>query len=597
MEKNIPIDQLFKNKLSNGQEQLNLGAWANMERILDGKNPYAEEESNKKRRILPLFLALFILIGGALTAGYIKITEKSSAKNDSLVENNQPVIIQKGAVETISPNESNDAAINASTSNPTSTPKESIIEPKNELKTDINAIAKIKNSNYKKDQNTIKSKLTHHSSTINQSNNTTEISKSNIKTSSNAQNTNSLVSNNETIEKTIIHSGKNKLDEMKNNPKNQNTSNENKSKITKTTSKKDTISVIEIKEKTTKNRMSKKIEYDTLGKYSKVVETIVNEIEEENKPLAKAIVLNPRMVKLSAEEELNASKRIDLIAFQDQKNNSPEVNNSNASVKKETKNNTPNNGYTNSIFNKMKAFSNKMAMKKIEFYPGMSVGVNAAFINTEHNYGGFHFGLNNLIPVSNYFSILSELKLFYKNNSGYSVNDKKTSLFDYNADINTLSAQNKTIHTTTIDSTTRKYNFKSFATIELPIMLQAHIGKATPYIGFNLAYSLKLNTTSISKNYAVKDTVILNNSVAFTQPTNISYEFIREDFGSRFGIGYSIGASYSLNPNLYIDLRLSNVLKDNSKTLSAREISDGIFKVPFVQFSIGYRFKKFTPNN
>jgi hypothetical protein len=42
MEKNIPIDQLFKNNLSDGQEQLNLGAWANMERLLDGKNPYAD---------------------------------------------------------------------------------------------------------------------------------------------------------------------------------------------------------------------------------------------------------------------------------------------------------------------------------------------------------------------------------------------------------------------------------------------------------------------------------------------------------------------------------------------------------------------------
>jgi len=131
----------------------------------------------------------------------------------------------------------------------------------------------------------------------------------------------------------------------------------------------------------------------------------------------------------------------------------------------------------------------------------------------------------------------------------------------------------------------------------LPIILQSHIGKFTPYVGFNLAYSFKLNTTSISKSYAVKDTVIMSNSISFIEPSNTSYEFLREDFGSRLGLGYTIGTSYSLNPNLYIDLRLSNVLKDNSKTLSAREISDGIFKVPFVQFSIGYRFKKFTPNN
>ncbi|MBK7762234.1 MAG: hypothetical protein IPI46_02540 [Bacteroidetes bacterium] len=69
MEKRIPIDDLFHDKLSRGKEQLNLGAWANMERLLDGQNPYTEEEK-KKRRILPLFLLL--LIGAAtFTAGYI----------------------------------------------------------------------------------------------------------------------------------------------------------------------------------------------------------------------------------------------------------------------------------------------------------------------------------------------------------------------------------------------------------------------------------------------------------------------------------------------------------------------------------------------
>jgi hypothetical protein len=401
--------------------------------------------------------------------------------------------------------------------------------------------------------------------------------------------------------KELTQSTTNTIDASKTNKENQKTSSENSPKIANAISKKDTIAVIEVQQKTTKNRQSKSIEYDTLGKYNKVVETYTTKfIEEEKKPLAKAAVLNPRMVLLSAEEEINASKRIDLTPIQESINQNLVSNNPNtSSVKKEIihKTTTSNNTYAHSIFNKLKTFSNRMAMKKIDFYPGMSVGVNAAFINTEHNYGGFHFGLNNLIPVSNYFSILSELKLFYKNNSGYSVNDKKTSLFDHQADMNTLSSQNQTIHTTIIDSTTRKYNFRSFSTMELPIILQSHIGKFTPYVGLNVAYSFKLNTTSISKSYAVKDTVILSNSISFIEPSNTSYEFMREDFGSRLGIGYTIGTSYSLNPNLYIDLRLSNVLKDNSKTLSAREISDGIFKVPFVQFSIGYRFKKFTPNN
>lgn len=588
MEKIIPIDQLFKNKLSNGQEQLNLGAWANMERILDGENPYAEHEAKKKRRILPLFLAFLILLSGALTAGYISITKKATSKNNFVAENGHAPVAQNGATETIAMANTtnniqntiatNEASVITKSSTSNVTNNDEIVKVKNRN----NHSAKNQNENLVQTDNTNTYALNDNksSSTIDSENKTYH-----------QENTNPVNKNE------ITASNFNKIAEINNADKN--TSSLPKvTKKSKKEIKKDTIRLIEIKEKTTKNSSSKSIEYDTVGRYSKVVEKLVDVVEEEVIPIAKAKVVNPRLVNLSPEEELNATKKIELKSTDEiVVNKQIEVS---TVLKKETKSvkaSTSDNGYSNSIFNKMKAFSNKMAMKKIEFYPGMSVGVNAAFINTEHNYGGFHFGLNNLIPVSNYFSILSELKLFYKNNSGYSVNDKKTSLFDYNADINTLSAQNQTIHKTTIDSTTRKYNFKSFTTIELPIILQAHIGKATPYIGFNLAYSLKLNTTSISKNYAVKDTVILSNSVAFTQPTNISYEFVREDFGSRFGIGYSIGASYSLNPNLYIDLRLSNVLKDNSKTLSAREISDGIFKVPFVQFSIGYRFKKFTPNN
>jgi len=33
------------------------------------------------------------------------------------------------------------------------------------------------------------------------------------------------------------------------------------------------------------------------------------------------------------------------------------------------------------------------------------------------------------------------------------------------------------------------------------------------------------------------------------------------------------------------------------KTNAAREISNGFFKVPSFHFSLGYRFRKFTPDN
>ncbi len=72
MENRIPIDDLFRDVLSQGKEQLNLGAWANMERMLDGKNPYSQEEPKKKRRILPI-LGIITAVGTILSGAYFAL--------------------------------------------------------------------------------------------------------------------------------------------------------------------------------------------------------------------------------------------------------------------------------------------------------------------------------------------------------------------------------------------------------------------------------------------------------------------------------------------------------------------------------------------
>jgi hypothetical protein len=48
MKQKILIDDYFKQELGEAEERLNLGAWANMERMLNGENPYEKEKDNKK---------------------------------------------------------------------------------------------------------------------------------------------------------------------------------------------------------------------------------------------------------------------------------------------------------------------------------------------------------------------------------------------------------------------------------------------------------------------------------------------------------------------------------------------------------------------
>jgi opacity protein-like surface antigen len=89
----------------------------------------------------------------------------------------------------------------------------------------------------------------------------------------------------------------------------------------------------------------------------------------------------------------------------------------------------------------------------------------------------------------------------------------------------------------------------------------------------------------------------LATSVGFDFPVDKASQYMKSDFSSRFGLGYTIGAAYSFSPQLYIDLRITQNVWDNMKTNAAREISNGFFKVPSFHFSLGYRFRKFTPDN
>ena len=91
MEKKIPIDKLFHDQLADGKEQLNLGAWANMERMLDGKNPYAVDEEKKRRGLFPLFIALLVTLGITGTTYLVRhgLPSGSSAHQSNHLEEKQ----------------------------------------------------------------------------------------------------------------------------------------------------------------------------------------------------------------------------------------------------------------------------------------------------------------------------------------------------------------------------------------------------------------------------------------------------------------------------------------------------------------------------
>lgn len=578
MKQHIPIDKFFHDQLIDGEEQLNLGAWANMERMLDGKNPYqaVPQEDNKKRKFLLPLIGFIAIIGTAITASKFFILSSPSAKKVAI---SNPHAVHE-PIEIAQNNQLVDQATAAD--DHFSSQKDAI---------------QIHSDNIEASSNTINNRVQQNQQLIQPNKNQTHYNNLNEDTNKFvyqdiAKTASDLKSNNTTQAIHTTGAG------TEQNEKNQTTELPSQNRVLEKNNLTKSFDIVTLSENIHRdehNKIVKTIDTINITKGQKTAEVWTALTPEES---------NPRLVKLSEIQEKAANETINLGAL----NSETHSQQTNAHISK-TEGITlksaaqPNNKksstevYANSVFNKLKESANKIAAKRIQFYPGISLGVNAAFFNTPHNYGGFHIGLNNLIPVSNYFSILTELKLFYRNNSGYSVNDKKTFIYNYSADQNTLSASQQTIHNYQIDSTTKKYNFKTFQTIELPILIQAHIGKFSPYIGAQLSYMFALKTQEITKNYAPIYNDTLANAVTFNQPNTYNYMYNKSDFKSRFGYGYTIGTSYSFNPNLYVDLRLSNTLADNARTNPSREISNGVFKIPFVQFSIAYRFKKFTPRD
>ena len=611
MGKQIPIDDIFRNGLSEGQEQLNLGAWANMERMLDGKNPYAEEEQKKKRRILP-FLLFFTLISGVVTAGYLAIknnvNSSTNKQNETVYSKNTSTnnnTDQTNNTQTFNSSKNQQSNIENNESNPTSntslvTNEDKTTTTKSTSTAQTSQVAaNLNTSNNASDE------------TLNASSIPSALNKSTKKNRTPKLNRN-VIASNEAI-KTNNQLASNTLNETT-KPKNDKIdgiSNKlelgQKDDIATTKKEQKTYKAFKMNEHVKRNRDgSADVNFDTISITQNTLET---DVQVEPKIELGYEKTNPRFVELTAEQEmamLNQTQQEPILAS----NITPalKIEKPNASANEPSLTNKKSTPENEGFFDKLRKFAStswqKMAVLGTNVYnltgpscPGMSVGVNAALFNPSNNFGGFQAGLNNLKPIGEHFSFFTELKLFFRNNSGYTVEDAFTVNKNFSKDNITMMNQNKSIYSYQIDSTVNFYNFKNFVSLELPIMFQAHYKSITAYGGMNIAYNFRLNFKELKRNYIVNisDTVV--NSISYATRPEVGKKYSRDDFSSKFGLGYVVGASYSFNPNLYLDLRVTQNTWDNAQTISAREVSKNYFRVPSIQFSLGYRFKKFTPGN
>ena len=589
MENRIPIDDLIRNTLNEGHEQLNLSAWANMERMLDGKNPYAAEKE-KKRRILP-FLLLSMLLGGGITASYWSSQHQTTltapqASNKQSIAATTSVSHKSKQEQTIPGSESinqtspsSSELMHAANSRNHSTEKSTPV---------ITSIAQTSEASSSKETKTAASEKQAHSVTQADNNNLSNAKQGIVTQERKKKHNENAITKNELAEDVSLSKSSLRQSQAQ-------------STVTETKLMPTVL-------------LTQKAEYKRNGTVTFTADTVSRSVLEQTTTHVQNIPVvvldyhqtNPRYKELSAEEEVLANRSADVpTALASETSNSSKETSSRQSnqqllsivQKKKSKDHS-------SYFEDLKRFGSDEYQKLKNFvaygfhpntYMGMSAGINASLSNAQHNFGGFHAGITQLKPISDYASLLTEFKFFYRNNGGYTANDSYYSIINTSKD--TLSVLHQNSYSYQKDSSVRTYNFKNFYSLELPIMMQFNYHSVAVYGGVNLAYAFKLNTTEKFKKYVVDVHDTVPSSIAYSFPADKGNEFVRSDFSSRFGLGYTLGASYSFSPQLYLDLRITQQVWDNMKTNSAREISNGFFKVPNVQFALAYRFRRFVPNN
>ncbi len=572
MENRIPIDELFRKNLGKGREQLNLGAWANMERMLDGQNPYSQEEK-KKRRIFPFLLFALLGAGTLSTAYYFNSHPSDSGKHANRVA--QVVHTPKNSMASAT-NHSSVIKSEPSEQTPNNTPVSPVTS---------NAVSVIPSH-----PSEVNSTIPATASTVN------PIQGWKQKSYPSAENKK---------QKADATAHERKSDRHSNASSHTDGSDVNENMVASAAPlpsfDKKEIPVVELTQKSVLNRDgSIQQSIDTSGK-----STVTQWIPRVT-PLDYSVT-NPRYRELSAEEDALAMQQSTLPEPVVASTQSEAISGSRLALQKSTlivqkKKNTTT--HHTSYFDDLRRFGNDQYQKLIDFvkygfrpdtYTGISMGINASLNNAHHNFGGFQGGLTNLKPINEYVSLLTELKFYYRNNGGYTVNDIYYRILNYSED--SVSLAHQRIYSYQKDSSIRTFNFKNFYSLELPIMLQLNYRSFSLYGGANLAYGFKLPVSEKYKNYVVNVTDTLPASSRYEIPADKGSQYLRSDFSSRFGLGYTVGASYSFSPQLYLDLRISQTVWDNMKTNAARDISNGFFKVPNIQFALGYRFRNFRPGN
>ena len=236
------------------------------------------------------------------------------------------------------------------------------------------------------------------------------------------------------------------------------------------------------------------------------------------------------------------------------------------------KQNKSSKGSGESTLEKLNATFNdvKYHVTGVQFAPGLTGGVNATFFGP-NSFKGFQFGVTGNFSFGDNVAVMAEVKYFHRINNDYSLNDNYY----------TYTQAGNGQYSKQLQS--NSYSFSTLHSIEMPITIRYTKSHFNFYAGGNFVYSFAINTGASQLPSTV--TPVLVNA----QGNDNTPKLHQDDFNSRFGLGYVLGLSYEVYPNLSLDFRNVQTVWDNAGSQGSKIVSGQLYRSPSFQVSIGYR--------
>lgn len=237
----------------------------------------------------------------------------------------------------------------------------------------------------------------------------------------------------------------------------------------------------------------------------------------------------------------------------------------------------------------------RFAFGQMQLYTGVTGGFNASVGGT--SMGGFHAGLFGLLAISDHWSAGIEGKFVQRFNRGTELQDP---YFQYRAtsfdQFTTPDGEAYKVYRVTTDSFQHYYKVSTLEAIELPVYARYSFHRFHGFAGANLAFGLGVKNIERVERFAGRESAQRDTVLATAQyapPANTTATVGLNDFGPRFGLGYTAGLGFQASPAVLVDVRMTQLVWDNrSKTPGGLRVSQTFYRVPSLQLSIGYRFSQ-----